>query len=235
MSNINRVIHLGEKPFIGFQGEGKTQGKLSLFIRFAGCNLSCSICDTTYSFKSNYKTTINELVSIIEDMYNNDKCSNVVFTGGEPMLFQDDILEIIESCWYDISYEIETNGTIEIKNYDSWWNHHGRVLFNISPKGNVKQNKKVDTNLNIFSEEFRNLKFDFILKPLIVDHNSFRYIEDVRDYHDIEKELIYVQPVGITKQQILDMAKKYYEEIIEYGYNISMRLHVLMFDNKMGV
>lgn len=42
-------IILSEKPFISFQGEGKTQGKHSLFLRFPNCNLNCSICDSKFT------------------------------------------------------------------------------------------------------------------------------------------------------------------------------------------
>ena len=38
------------EKFVSIDGEGPTAGELATFIRFQGCNLRCSWCDTTYSF-----------------------------------------------------------------------------------------------------------------------------------------------------------------------------------------
>ena len=39
------------EKFISINGEGLKQGELAVFIRFMGCNLRCSYCDTKYSFE----------------------------------------------------------------------------------------------------------------------------------------------------------------------------------------
>ena len=35
--------------FSSIDGEGLRQGELATFLRFAGCNLKCSYCDTEYA------------------------------------------------------------------------------------------------------------------------------------------------------------------------------------------
>ena len=37
------------EQFASINGEGKKAGQLAYFIRFAGCNLSCSYCDTRWA------------------------------------------------------------------------------------------------------------------------------------------------------------------------------------------
>lgn len=37
------------EKFVSINGEGIKQGQLSVFIRFAFCNLRCGYCDTLYS------------------------------------------------------------------------------------------------------------------------------------------------------------------------------------------
>ncbi len=100
------------EKFISINGEGLKQGELSVFIRFANCNLRCIYCDTAYSYHS--PKYIEESVSEIVDYILSTGVKNVTLTGGEPLL-QSEIKELILSLnIHDISVEIETNGSISI-------------------------------------------------------------------------------------------------------------------------
>ena len=107
------------EKFVSVNGEGKRAGQLAVFIRFAGCNLECSYCDTKWA---NDKEVNFELLSA-DEVYNYIKSTgikNVTLTGGEP-LFQKNIKELLEKLCYDknLNIEIETNGSINIKEFIS--------------------------------------------------------------------------------------------------------------------
>ncbi len=105
--------------FESIQGEGPGIGKPSLFIRLWGCNLFCRFngieCDTPYSvYKEKDKakhTTPEELVNIVKT-YNT---SHIVWTGGEPTLYQDFISEVMGVLGLEYTCEVETNGTKILK------------------------------------------------------------------------------------------------------------------------
>ena len=89
--------------FKGIQGEGKSAGEQRLFVRLSGCTLDCSFCDTSYHRES------REL-----NQRDNDKLNDNLFwclTGGEPLIQQTDLLELINK-YQPFFVEIETNGTI---------------------------------------------------------------------------------------------------------------------------
>lgn len=103
------------EKFVSINGEGLKQGELALFIRFAGCNLRCSYCDTTYSFIN--PIFKEETVEEILDYAIKQNVKNITLTGGEPLL-QKDIKELlIKLSKAGFKLEIETNGAVDISNF----------------------------------------------------------------------------------------------------------------------
>ena len=103
------------EKFVSINGEGLKQGELALFIRFKGCNLRCSYCDTKYSFENPvYK---DESIEDIINYCKEKKIKNITLTGGEPLI-QDDIYALInELSKINFNIEIETNGAVDIKKF----------------------------------------------------------------------------------------------------------------------
>lgn len=100
--------------FYSLQGEGARAGTANVFIRFAGCNLTCKRdgeagfdCDTEFS--SGTKMTAKEIANAVKKMWpQGDTIPSVILTGGEPLLQVDDELM---SALGEIKVAIETNGT----------------------------------------------------------------------------------------------------------------------------
>ena len=97
--------------FSSFQGEGLFVGQRQIFVRFAGCNLNCSYCDTndSKSEKSGKLMTVDDVVLAIEELRTPD-CHVISFTGGEPSLYPEFINEV--SSRMDLKILLETNGTL---------------------------------------------------------------------------------------------------------------------------
>lgn len=108
--------------FFSYQGEGIYAGIPQIFVRFEGCNIRCSYCDTKYSLTVNNKNSDyspDELCSaVIETIKKNKKnffgfTPSVSVTGGEPLIhsgFLKDFLERIKEK--QINVYLETNGTL---------------------------------------------------------------------------------------------------------------------------
>ncbi len=97
------------EAFFSIQGEGIYVGIPQLFIRFAGCNLNCSYCDTSTDNFSKYSP--KELLDTIKPIiYNHPYIHSVSLTGGEPLLHADFLKEFLPLLSYP-AY-LETNGTL---------------------------------------------------------------------------------------------------------------------------
>ena len=102
------------------QGEGPHVGRPAVFIRLAGCNLQCPLCDTNYT-QGRRMMTPTEIVQRVQDTRHawpsgNSPLSNhsfrtvVVISGGEP--FRQELKPLIRLL-LDAQYQVqvETNGT----------------------------------------------------------------------------------------------------------------------------
>ena len=105
-------VKLVEK-FVSINGEGQRAGEPALFLRFPGCNLNCSYCDTRWANDVNAKAakmSVSDIVKAVEDV----KIDNVTLTGGEPLL-QKDIRELIHLLLQaGLQVETETNGAVDL-------------------------------------------------------------------------------------------------------------------------
>jgi len=104
------------EKFISINGEGRKAGELAVFIRFKGCNLRCVYCDTLYALTSDAESESLSDDEIL-DYVLKSKIKNVTLTGGEPLIQKDVFILIKRLIENNISVEIETNGSILIKDF----------------------------------------------------------------------------------------------------------------------
>jgi len=94
--------------FYSLQGEGTWTGTPAVFVRLAGCNLSCAFCDTDYALK--FLASVDEVVAAVRTA--GGGCRTVILTGGEP-LAQRETPALIAALRADgRRVHIESNGTL---------------------------------------------------------------------------------------------------------------------------
>ena len=98
--------------FDSIQGEGLYLGEKQIFVRFFGCNLSCSFCDTKPDRFMEYEP--HELIKELK-LYKS-KYHSISFTGGEPLLAKDFLKEVFKATAKDgHRHYLETNGTLHFE------------------------------------------------------------------------------------------------------------------------
>ena len=100
--------------FHSLQGEGVSAGKPSVFVRFSQCNLHCLWCDTAYTWNflgtefahrddlpgapkkfDRTAETVDVSVDALTERLISQPCRRIIFTGGEPLLQQRELGELI--------------------------------------------------------------------------------------------------------------------------------------------
>ena len=103
------------EKFISINGEGTRAGELAVFVRFVGCNLRCTYCDTMWANEPG--CPFDEMTPAqICDYVRSTGISNVTLTGGEPLLqkrMEELIGLLIRDC--GVRVEIETNGAVDLR------------------------------------------------------------------------------------------------------------------------
>jgi 7-carboxy-7-deazaguanine synthase len=166
--------------FKSIQGEGKNQGKPTVFVRLAGCNLNCSWCDTPHSHDVGQELDNDEIIRRVEA----SGCMEICITGGEPLL-QISELRVLLSRLSRLGYsiEIETNGTIDF----------GQVQDNATICMDVKcpsSGEQSDLAL------LRKISSGDSVKFVIGDLEDCQYAERVIQQHPIRGEIFFSPVAG---------------------------------------
>ena len=100
--------------FYSLQGEARTVGLPTVFVRLTGCPLRCIYCDTEYAFTGGYLHSLTEIVTQVAS----HQPQYVTVTGGEP-LAQPNCLPLLNRLC-DAGYEVslETGGAMSLEGVD---------------------------------------------------------------------------------------------------------------------
>lgn len=106
MKKINEI-------FYSLQGEGYHTGTPAVFVRFSGCNLKCSFCDTQH--EDGKLMSDKEIIAEISKY----PAPTVILTSGEPSLWIDrEFVDLLHKAGKYVC--IETNGTHPLPNNIDW-------------------------------------------------------------------------------------------------------------------
>jgi len=224
-----------------FQGEGVSLGRRAAFIRLGRCNLACSWCDTPYTW--DWSGQNGTAYDPAQELYDGDAeqlteqiasmdVPLVVITGGEPMSQQRSLIPLLAMLTHEDRHEIEieTNGTIvPMDEFDAYV-----TRYNVSPK--LANSNQPESN-RIKPEALRALngtgKATF--KFVVTSPDDIEEIERVLAVGDIEPSKVWIMGEGRSADDIDGHAQSVVVDVLEQGWNITTRLHVLLWGDARGV
>lgn len=101
--------------FYSLQGETRTAGLPTVFVRLTGCPLRCQYCDTAYAFNGGQLQSLDDILEQVATY----RPRHVCVTGGEPLAQPNCIPLLARLC--DAGYEVslETSGALDIASVDT--------------------------------------------------------------------------------------------------------------------
>lgn len=246
--------------FATIQGEGASIGRAVTFLRLSICNLHCFWCDTYYTWnfgkgdgiEKRWGVPTVKMADEVKEMEVDEvieklralKPRRIVISGGEPMLQQAALTELIYKLqrmdlpvrdWEHWEFEMETNGTIEFKpGYNSYSLAGLLDQINCSPKLESSGNAKAIRFKPEVLSSYNNTDKAYF-KFVVCKEEDLAEIAEIIETSGISKERVYLMPQGKTKaeQEAFQLQVQDYAQ--QHGYNFSPRLHVLLWDSKRGV
>lgn len=100
--------------FHSLQGESRTVGCPTVFVRLTGCPLRCTWCDTAYAFQGGTLTELSDILAIVASYHTR----HVTVTGGEPLAQPacHTLLTALCDAGFDVS--LETSGALSTAEVD---------------------------------------------------------------------------------------------------------------------
>ncbi|MDQ0860515.1 7-carboxy-7-deazaguanine synthase QueE [Bacillus sp. V2I10] len=228
------------------QGEGMVIGQKTMFVRTAGCDYSCSWCDSAFTWDGSAKDDIRQLTAeeIWSELFElgGSHFSHVTISGGNPALLGNlnELIELLHEK--KVKVAIETQGS----RLQPWFDQIDDLT--ISPKppssGMKTDFDKLDEIVRYLTEKNRLLHAS--LKVVVFDEQDLEYAKMV---HKKYPEIIFFLQVGNDLVQEPDDGKLIAHLLTRYEWLIDRavsevdlnnarvlpQLHTLVWGNKRGV
>lgn len=205
--------------FYSLQGEAKTVGQPTTFIRLTGCPLRCHYCDTAYAFQGGELQTLDDIVDKVKTF----PTKLVTVTGGEP-LAQPDCLPLLRLLIHEgYRVSLETSGALPIASVPDAVS----IVLDLKTPGSGEVHRNLYENIAELRSKDQ-IKFVILDKA---DYDWARFKISEFDLTARVKEVLF-SPVyeSLTPVQLA-------EWILEDGLEVRLQvqLHKLLWGDKPGV
>jgi 7-cyano-7-deazaguanosine (preQ0) biosynthesis protein QueE len=236
--------------FKSCQFEGIDIGMPMIFIRFAGCQLSCVWCDTLYASRPGSTYTEYFALPLIKEIEKFENTRGVTLTGGEPMI--QDTMEL-DTLIYELKgkgyfINIETNGIfLPVLSNDKLIDR-----FSISPKLSSSKNNhspNLETLAKYLNDYPHKIFFKFVISNEAELLEMFAVLEHLRKKDiNILNIPIVVQPnIDPKKAENFVAQQEAFKDILnevlfkhaylsrQYNLRVIPQFHKYLWANKKGV
>lgn len=176
--------------FYSLQGETRTVGLPTVFVRLTGCPLRCQYCDTAYAFTGGTYHTISEIVEQVAQY----GARYVTVTGGEPLAQKECHALLTALCDEGYEVSLETSGHIPLDGVD----HRVVKVMDIKTPGSEESQRNHWLNLNYLQAQDQ-------IKFVICHREDYDWSKKIIVEHQLNQlcEVLFSPSYGQQNQQEL--------------------------------
>ena len=207
------------------------------FLRTGGCNLSCSWCDTPYTWDASRFDLRSELEPMTAEQIVSRLIPNLalVISGGEPLMHQSNeafTLVLAEARRHGCPLHIETNGTLS----PSILLRRQVASFAVSPKLDHagKHKRTQDPSLHPDWPWLAKGNPEIFLKVVVRDAEDVKAVTSWAAGMGWPLGQVWVMPLGTTTEELLGRWPEVAAAAAHHRINASQRLHVLAWGDTKG-
>jgi 7-carboxy-7-deazaguanine synthase len=160
--------------FHSLQGESKTVGIPTVFIRLTGCPLRCQYCDTAYAFEGGELMELQAIQAVLETF----DCEYVTVTGGEPLAQPNCLALMQQLCEAGYQVSLETSGAMPIEDVDK----RVSIVMDLKTPGSKETDKNRYENIS-------HLKSSDQIKFVICDEKDYLWSKAKLDQYDLSSRV----------------------------------------------
>ena len=160
--------------FYPLQGEARTVGRPTVFVRLTGCPQRCVWCDTEYAFSGGEKWSLEAIVEQVASY----QAHYVTVTGGEP-LAQPNCLPLLTAlCDRGLDVSLETGGAMDIADVDP----RVSVVMDLKAPGSGEQHNNRLENIPLLQPHHQ-------VKFVLADRKDYDWARFMLDQHQLHQRV----------------------------------------------
>lgn len=197
--------------FHSLQGEARSVGWPTVFVRLTGCPLRCTYCDTTYSFFGGEWQTIDAILETVASY----GARHVCVTGGEPLSQKRCVILLQRLC--DAGYEVslETSGAIDISEVDP---RVSRVMDLKTPASNEMHRNRWE-NLSLLTLHDQ-------IKFVICDRADYEWARGITSEHKLAERCEVLFSPSYGQVSLRDLAEWILQDRLPVRLQTQLHKHI---------
>jgi 7-carboxy-7-deazaguanine synthase len=204
--------------FYSLQGETRTVGLPTVFVRLTGCPLRCQYCDTAYAFsggKSQEIAAILEKVASYTPRY-------VTVTGGEPLAQPACVILLTALCEVGYEVSLETSGALDLSQVDP----RVVIVMDLKTPGSKEESKNLWTNLD-------HLKKTDQIKFVICHQADYEWAKQKVEEHDLTHRFQILFSPSYAELEAATLAEWILADRLQV--RLQIQLHKILWGDRPGM